>query len=141
MKSLILLFSLSISLACDTPNNVLETSSSDSLEETSDNSGQEQQSVSPNTITLMVKILEIHESIDICGISKSNVIGTEVMKVVQSGSSIVNKPNVKDKMLLDFILFPKDLNKNTTIEVKATESLCQDGSKTYFTIASHKILK
>ena len=99
-----------------------------------------QQNMNPGEVRLKVKLMEVYDSgKDICGVSRNNVMKMEVQEILERGSSIVNIPIKNDEILMNFMLAPKDLSVDLSIEVKAKESLCREASKTYLTIISYKI--
>lgn len=147
MKTLILVLLFFIANSCDPATKEAPIESSENPVESVDNNDSNgtppiQESMNPGELTLKVRVMEVYDSgKNICGISKTNVMKLEVNEVVARGSSIVNLPNKKDEILMNFMLAPKELSTNSTIEAKAKESLCRDASKTYFTIISYKIVE
>jgi len=101
-----------------------------------------QEGINPNQITVKLKVIEVFESSqNICDNTVDHVMKVGVIEVTESGSSIVNIPNVNDEVLIHFFIAPKNIGTENIIEAKAIESLCRDTSKTYFTVISHKILE
>jgi len=147
MKFLIFTLFFFLSNSCDTKNqethdttseNTIESSTQESVDSTSSY----EQNMNPGEITIRLKLVEVFDSgKQICGNTENNVMKMEVQEVLQKGSSIVNLPQNKDQVLMNFFLAPKDLSINNLIEAKAKESLCSNASKTYFTIISYKIVE
>ena len=147
MKTLVLIVLFVVGNSCDPASKENPVDSSESPVESTDTNDSNttpplQESMSPGEVSLKVKVMEVYDSgKDICGVSKTNVMKMGVQEVIARGSSVVNLPNKTDEVLMNFILAPKNLSANSTIEVKARESLCLDASKTYFTIISYKIVE
>lgn len=147
MKTIILVFLFLIGNSCDPTPATKEVPVDNNPIESTDNSDENvmppiQESSNPGEVSLKIMVKEIYDSAkEICGISKKNVMKMEVQEVIARGSSIVNLPNKEDEILMNFMLAPEELSANTLIEVKAKESLCNDASKTYFTIISFKVIE
>lgn len=146
MKSIVLVVFFVIGMACDTVKDMPDTStpniSEKEISQSSDVDLPNQQTEIPGGIAFKVKVLEtFDDKKNICGVSRSNVIEVEVIEIIESGSGITNMPNKKDVILVNFLLAPKNLNTDSTIEAKAKESLCPDASNTFFTINSFEILE
>lgn len=126
-------------LAPEQNSNDTELASSEDQIETSTTP---QQSENPRELIFKVTITDIYNSTkNICDVSRQNVMLIEVNEIVKRGMGITNVPHPKDQLLVNFVLSPKDLEKNMIIEAIAKESLCLDASKTFFTINSYKILE
>jgi hypothetical protein len=135
MKNLFLAILFATNFSCDTISQEL-------TEENADTSYTEQASANPGEIIMNAKVVEVYNSNkDICGISQKNVLKIEVDEIIQRGSSIVNMPHKGNQLLVNFVIEPKDMSPEKKLELKAKESLCQEASKTYFTVISYKILE
>ena len=147
MKYLLITLLLVVSLGCDTLDKVQPEENQQAIEEAkpknnTDPSLPEQGSMNPGEITIKVKVMEVYNSNkDICGVSKQNVLLTNVLEIIEKGSSITYMPDKGDQLLVNFLLAPKDLDTDMVIEAKARESLCREASKTYFTVTSYKIIE
>ncbi len=150
MKLFFLALILLYNASCDkTGNELPEVEQSTKTEETAnvDNESEPptipiQQTNNPGEITFKIKILDVYSSAkDICGVSRENVMQIEVVEILKRGMGITNMPHVKNELFIDFVLPPKDLEKNMIIEARAKESLCLETSKTYYTVNSYEILE
>lgn len=146
MKTLIVVLLFLVGNSCDpvTKEAPIESGENpvESVDNNTDTNPPIQEGMNPGEITFKVKVMEVYDSgKDICGLSKTNVMKMQIQEVVERGSSIVNPPNQKDEVLMNFMLAPKDLSADSHIEAKAKESLCRDATKTYFTIISYKIVE
>ncbi|MEX0275792.1 MAG: hypothetical protein AB3N16_15585 [Flavobacteriaceae bacterium] len=142
MKIILSLLFLTYFLSCDSKaptQTTMEQEQATIHQEPPSTHGQE--SLSPGTVLLNVKILETFESKQsICGLDKNNVCAIEIMEVIETSSGIVNAPSKNQQIRVSFLLPMENMEANTVYEVKAKESLCPDASTTYFTVLRHKKL-
>ena len=99
------------------------------------------QQIGTDEIIFKLKVIDllIGEQ-NVCGAQKSNVVLIEVMEVVQKGSAVRQKISGEQQFNLVFLFAPTDIEKESVIEVRARETLCEDSSQSYFTVLAHKIL-
>ncbi len=142
MKPLILILLLFLGNSCNQSNDeLLETSQN---EDASQNDGLpiDQQLLGPNEVMFKIKIVEAFTGDkEICGDSKAHVFDVEIMEIMESGSSLLQKLSTEQRLEVSFLFEPEALQKDKILEAKARESLCQDTSTSYFTILAHKILE
>ena len=99
------------------------------------------QQIGTDEIIFNLKVLDLFEGEqDICGVQKSNVASIEVLEVIQKGNAVRQKVSKEEQFNLVFLFTPSNLEKQSLIEVRARETLCEDSSQTYFTVLAHKIL-
>ena len=147
MKTLFIIALLLVGNGCEpvtkeNPSAPIDDAITPSETSTSNNGPLNQESQNPGEIHFKLTIVEAFDSNkNICGLSKPHVMKMAVQEILEYGSGIVNLPNKNEEVLMNFLLAPKELTPDLHIEVKARESLCQDASKTYFTIISYKIIE
>ena len=147
MKSLLVILVVLPYLACNSPDpttveeEVMPLTNIDT-EEVSEQDIPEIQTSNPGEVSFKLEIIEGYDSgKDICDVSREHVYLTEIVEIVERGMGITHMPHTKERMLVNFVLEPKELTANSVVEAKARESLCLDTSKSYFTIISYKILE
>lgn len=137
MKPFILLALFLLSNSCDQKEDITLLENNQNEETIL-----EQQLLGPNEIMLQIKILGTTETNkEICGSQKEHIFAVEVVDILESGSSITNKPSKEQKLDVVFLFDPGQLKNGITLEAKAKESLCSDATITYFTVIGHKILE
>jgi len=95
-----------------------------------------QNALSPGTLLLILEIIEVYvESKFICGSKKYNTCLVKVLKVKNSGMGIINRPNINNQILVNFLSLEPKLKAGSVIEAKTIENLCiRTNSKTSYTI-------
>jgi len=95
-----------------------------------------QNALSPGTLLLLLEIIEVYvESKFICGSKKYNTCLVKVLKVKNSGMGIINRPNINNQILVNFLSLEPKLKAGSVIEAKTIENLCiRTNSKTSYTI-------
>ncbi|WP_422349415.1 hypothetical protein [Flagellimonas sp.] len=147
MKPLIFILVFILGQSCSKSQEGLMTENSQIQEQSTgqneevNGANNEQEMLGPNEIVFKIKVLSaVQDNKEICGIAKDHLYKIEVLEIMESGGSLQQKVSENQQISVAFLFEPGQLQADSTLEAKARESLCQDSSKTYFTVIAHKIL-